>query len=103
MSGHTPHPYLLDLERGVPLAECSFADGVGLIGTRQLVLCTSFGAFMPSFKRYLELDLTCAYADAQALALAPGVVCQLYSPEEARALEARCQPLPGASLFAALR
>ena len=29
-----------------------------MIGGRQLVLCTSFGAFRPRLKRYLEFDLS---------------------------------------------
>ncbi|MBL4845228.1 MAG: metallophosphoesterase [Planctomycetes bacterium] len=100
VSGHTPHPYLLDLGRGVPLPECSFTAGLGLIGDHQLVLCTSFGAFSPSSKRYLELDLTRSYPDARALASDPDAVCRLYEPEEALALEAECRPLPGADLVA---
>lgn len=102
VSGHTPHPYLLDLEQGRPMADCAFSRGVGLIGEHQLVLCTSFGAFHPELKRYLELDLTRTYPDARALVEDPEVVRPLYSPEEARALEASCKPLPGAALAATL-
>lgn len=58
VTGHTPHPYLVDFERRSPLEGCSFRDGLGLIGENQVVLCSSFGAFDPSLKRYLELDLS---------------------------------------------
>ena len=102
VSGHTPHPYLLDLELGKALPDCTFTRGVGLIGEHQLVLCTSFGAFHPELKRYLELDLTKAYPDARALAADPDAIRPLYSPEEARELEDVCRPLPGASLASSL-
>lgn len=102
VSGHTPHPYLLDLEQGKPLPDCTITRGVGLIGERQLVLCTSFGAFHPELKRYLELDLSKAYPDARALANDPDVVRPLYTHEEARELEAVCRPLPGAKLASTL-
>jgi hypothetical protein len=65
VTGHTPHPYLVDFERRAPLEGCSFRDGLGLIGPTdgpgQVVLCSSFGAFDTSLKRYLELDLSCPY------------------------------------------
>jgi calcineurin-like phosphoesterase family protein len=102
VSGHTPHPYLLDLEQNKALPDCAYTHGVGLIGERQLVLCTSFGAFHPELKRYLELDLTKAYPDARALATDPEAVRPLYTPEESHELEAFCRPLPGASLAASL-
>lgn len=100
VTGHTPHPYLLDLETGSPLPQCSFRDGLGLIGDRQIVLCTSFGAFLPRYKRYLEFSLASRYADASALASDPGAVCALYSSAEAEALALECRPLPGAEFFA---
>lgn len=102
VSGHTPHPYLLDLEQSKPLPDCAFTRGVGLIGERQLVLCTSFGAFHPELKRYLELDLSKPYPDARALAADPEAIRPLYGPKEARELESVCRPLPGATLAASL-
>jgi hypothetical protein len=64
VTGHTPHPYLIDYARQGPLEGCEFRDGLGLIGQRQVVLCTSFGAFDDSRKRYIELDLARPYASA---------------------------------------
>ncbi|MGE0710580.1 MAG: metallophosphoesterase [Planctomycetota bacterium] len=94
VSGHTPHPYLLDFERGAPLEHCAFEDGVGRIGPRQLVLCTSFGAFVPACKRYLDVDLTRRYADA--CELVQDAVRPLYPPEEAEQPEVT--PLPGTEI-----
>jgi hypothetical protein len=57
-TGHTPHPYLIDLDKREPLPDCGFRDGLGFVGGRQVVLCSSFGAFHPALKRYVEVDLT---------------------------------------------
>ena len=67
VTGHTPHPYLVDFARRQPLEGCAFRDGLGFVGRGQVVLCTSFGAFDPSRKRYLELDLSRAYASVDDL------------------------------------
>lgn len=67
VTGHTPHPYLVDFERRAPLEGCSFRDGLGLIGDGQVVLCSSFGAFDASLKRYLELDLSRPYRSVEDL------------------------------------
>lgn len=99
VTGHTPHPYLFDLERGEPLPDCDYLEGVGLIGGRQLVLCSSFGAFLPATKRYLELPLDRPFEDARALAQTPGVARALYSEAEAAGLAEVCRPLPGAELL----
>lgn len=99
VTGHTPHPYLIDLETGKPLPECSFRGGLGLIGRRQIVLCTSFGAFLPRYKRYLEFSLERAYGDADALAGDEEAVRLLYTDEEAAELTEACRPLPGAEFF----
>jgi|SRR5579883_1677600 len=61
VTGHTPHPYLVDYAKASPLEGCGFRDGLGFVGGRQVVLCTSFGAFDAARKRYIELDLTRAY------------------------------------------
>lgn len=61
ITGHTPHAYLVDAAKGTALEGCAFRDGMGLIGKRQVVLCTSFGAFDPSRKRWIELDLSRRY------------------------------------------
>lgn len=67
VTGHTPHPYLVDYARSGPLEGCGFRDGLGFVGKRQVVLCTSFGAFDNSRKRFVELDLTRAYAGTDDL------------------------------------
>ncbi len=67
VTGHTPHPYLVDYARSGPLEGCSFRDGLGFVGKKQVVLCTSFGAFDPSRKRYIELDLTRPYGGVDDL------------------------------------
>jgi UDP-2,3-diacylglucosamine pyrophosphatase LpxH len=67
VTGHTPHPYLVDYARASPLEGCAFRDGLGFVGKRQVVLCTSFGAFDASRKRYIELDLTRPYAGVDDL------------------------------------
>jgi hypothetical protein len=67
VTGHTPHPYLVDLERRVPLEGCAFREGLGVIGPHQVVLCTSFGAFSPALKRYLEVDLSRPLRDVEHL------------------------------------
>lgn len=67
VTGHTPHPYLVDFARRQPLEGCDFRDGLGFVGRHQVVLCTSFGAFDASRKRYLELDLSRPYASVDDL------------------------------------
>lgn len=67
VTGHTPHPYLVDYARSGPLEGCGFRDGLGFVGKRQVVLCTSFGAFDDSRKRYVELDLARAYVGTDDL------------------------------------
>lgn len=67
VTGHTPHPYLVDYARQGPLEGCEFRDGLGFVGKRQVVLCTSFGAFDASRKRFIELDLTRPYASVDDL------------------------------------
>jgi hypothetical protein len=67
ITGHTPHAYLVDPARGIPLEGCAFRDGMGLIGKHQVVLCTSFGAFEQSRKRWIELDLSRRYASVADL------------------------------------
>lgn len=96
IAGHTPHPYLVDFELQQPLAECSFTNGVGVVGGQQLVLCTSFGAFHPRLKRYLEFDLGTRYPSAQALVESEGVVRPVY-PDPATVPEA--EELPGIALI----
>jgi hypothetical protein len=61
ITGHTPHPYLVDFDRRAPLEGCAFRDGLGCVGPHQVVLCSSFGAFTPGLKRYVELDLSRRY------------------------------------------
>jgi UDP-2,3-diacylglucosamine pyrophosphatase LpxH len=67
VTGHTPHPYLVDYARQGPLEGCDFRDGLGFVGKRQVVLCTSFGAFDASRKRFVELDLSRPYASVDDL------------------------------------
>jgi len=67
VTGHTPHPYLVDYAKACPLEGCGFRDGLGFVGSRQVVLCTSFGAFDASRKRFVELDLTRPYAGTSDL------------------------------------
>jgi UDP-2,3-diacylglucosamine pyrophosphatase LpxH len=67
LTGHTPHPYLVDFAERRPLAGCDFRDGLGLVGKKQVVLCTSFGAFDMSRKRYIELDLARPYRSVDDL------------------------------------
>lgn len=98
ISGHTPHPYLLDFEARRALEGCAFHDGVGRVGQRQIVLCTSFGSFTPAYKRYLEFDLAERVESAEHLLEREGVVRALYDQEEAAALEVT--PLPGAEILA---
>ena len=94
VTGHTPHPYLIDHERGGALPGCSFQDGLGVIGERQVVLCSSFGAFRPGLKRVLELDLARRYDGAAQLLAEPGAVRPVYSGA------APAEPvLPGAALL----
>ena len=93
VTGHTPHPYLVDFERRAPLAECSFRDGLGMVGEHQVVLCTSFGAFSAAQKRYLEVDLSRPHGGAAAL-FAQDEVRPLYAPHRCPDL----RPLPGADL-----
>ena len=44
-----------------------FRNGLGFVGKRQVVLCTSFGAFDDSRKRYIELDLSRPYTSVDDL------------------------------------
>ncbi|MEZ0230979.1 MAG: metallophosphoesterase [Planctomycetota bacterium] len=67
VTGHTPHPYLVDYAKSGPLEGCGFRDGLGFVGKRQVVLCTSFGAFDNARKRFLELDLTRPYVSTDDL------------------------------------
>jgi len=67
VTGHTPHPYLVDFAKQGPLEGCDFRDGLGFVGKRQVVLCTSFGAFDNARKRYIELDLSRAYTGVDDL------------------------------------
>jgi predicted phosphodiesterase len=99
VSGHTPHPYLLDFERQAPLENCGILDGVGHIGSQQIVLCTSFGAFLPAYKRYLEVDLTRNHADI--FDVVSTCARPLYEPHELPALS-HVQPLPGTDIVAKL-
>ncbi len=95
ITGHTPLPYLLDFERRAPLPGCGFEAGVGVIGERQIVMCTSFGAFTPSWKRYLELDL--ARPAGGVSALLREAVHPLY---EDAAEAPSYAPLPGSDMVA---
>lgn len=83
VTGHTPHPYLVDFERKVPLEGCAFREGVGLIGDNQVVLCSSFGAFDASLKRYLELDLTRRHRSVDDLFSAEPAEVRPVHPERA--------------------
>ncbi len=94
VTGHTPLPYLLDFERRAPLEGCAFRHGVGLIADRQVVLASSFGAFTPAWKRYLEVDLARPTTDLHTLlaeAARPVYDAQACADQDAR-------PLPGAEL-----
>ena len=93
VTGHTPHPYLVDFERRAPYQDCAFQDGLGLIGPHQVVLCSSFGAFSPGLKRWLEVDLSRPHPGSEAL-VELGEVRPLYGVTEAPVL----RPLPGAEL-----
>ncbi|MBI3724847.1 metallophosphoesterase [bacterium] len=77
ITGHTPHPYLVDFAKQGPLEGCDFRDGLGFVGKKQVVLCTSFGAFDNSRKRYIELDLTRPYSGVDDLRHAKEI-CALY-------------------------
>ena len=77
-TGHTPHPYLIDLDAKQPLPECGFRDGLGFVGGRQVVLCSSFGAFHPALKRYLELDLTQRHDTVEDLFLRGGAAQPIF-------------------------
>jgi len=98
VTGHTPLPYLLDIPAGGPSEGCAFQSGVGVIGDAQLVLCSSFGAFTPAWKRVLEVDLATPLASAAQLLAAPGAVVPLY--DAAACAEHPARPLPGADLVA---
>lgn len=93
VTGHTPLPYLFDQAAGAPSPGCAFQAGVGVIADAQVVLCSSFGAFTPAWKRVLEVDLAKPLAGVSELLDGAGVV-PLYSPEACAAQPAR--PLPGA-------
>ncbi|MCA8924595.1 MAG: metallophosphoesterase [Planctomycetes bacterium] len=95
VAGHTPHPYLIDFDLQQPLEGCRFVEGVGMIGGQQLVLCTSFGAFHPRLKRYLEVDLAQRHPNAEALLRSEGVVRSVYA-DPASVPEA--EELPGIAL-----
>jgi Calcineurin-like phosphoesterase len=99
VTGHTPHSYLIDFARRAPLEGCTFEGGLGVVGGRQVVLCSSFGAFTPAHKHYLELDLARPYESAQAL-FAGGASAVRYLREgaEAEAANEGIEPLPGAEI-----
>ncbi len=84
VTGHTPHPYLVDFERKAPLEGCAFRDGLGLIGEHQVVLCSSFGAFDAAHKRYLELDLARRHLGVDDLFTAPEAEVRPVHPGAAR-------------------
>lgn len=93
VTGHTPHPYLVDFERRGPYESCAFQDGLGLIGAHQVVLCSSFGAFSPGLKRWLEVDLSRPHSTALSL-LELGEVRPVYDEGSAPVM----RPLPGADV-----
>jgi len=94
VTGHTPHPYLVDFEKRTPLEGCAFRSGLGLIGSHQVVLCSSFGAFHPSLKRYLELDLSRRFSSVDDLFEDEETkVRPVYDPDET--MEAGAKFLPG--------
>lgn len=93
VTGHTPHPYLVDFERRCAYQDCAFQDGLGLIGPHQVVLCSSFGAFSPGLKRWLEVDLARPHPHGASL-LEQGEVRSVYPESAAPVL----RPLPGAEL-----
>ncbi|MCW8138549.1 MAG: hypothetical protein KIT58_06565 [Planctomycetota bacterium] len=95
VTGHTPHPYLVDFERRAPLEGCAFRDGVGLIGRHQVVLCSSFGAFDTSLKRYLELDLSRRYRVVDDLFDGPTQAVRPVHPTAARPTRQAAAGLPG--------
>jgi hypothetical protein len=95
ITGHTPHAYLVDYGRNAPLTGCAFRDGLGFVGSKQVVLCTSFGSFEPARKRYIELDLARPYggvddlrSGAEVLALYPEAPKQVESDETAAVVRA---------------
>lgn len=95
VTGHTPHPYLVDFERKAPLEGCAFRDGLGLIGGSQVVLCSSFGAFDPSLKRYLELDLSRRHRSVDDLFSAPEAEVRPVHPDRAARRAEGAAMLPG--------
>lgn len=95
VTGHTPHPYLVDFDKRAPLEGCEFREGIGAIGGQQVVLCTSFGAFQQDCKRYLEVDLTQPINGFGGLFDADAVH-PVYSVEEGALLPG--EPLPGAEI-----
>ncbi|RMG06336.1 MAG: hypothetical protein D6731_25980 [Planctomycetota bacterium] len=96
VTGHTPHPYLVDFEARAPLPNCAFRDGLGTIGARQVVLCSSFGALHPAWKRYLDLELGRRYDTLEDL-FAGGSVRALRRADDPALREARA--LPGADFI----
>jgi hypothetical protein len=95
VTGHTPHPYLVDFEKKAPLEGCAFRDGIGVIGEQQVVLCSSFGAFDPSLKRYLELDLSRRHRDASDLFTGDEPAVRPIHPERATVVAGEPGLLPG--------
>lgn len=85
ITGHTPHAYLVDFACNTPLPGCSFRDGLGFVGARQVVLCTSFGAFEAARKRYIELDLARPLGDVDDLR--PGTEVLALYPEAPKAAD----------------
>lgn len=95
VTGHTPHPYLVDFERRAPLEGCAFKDGLGLVGPHQVVLCSSFGAFTPGLKRYLEVDLAKRHRSVEDLFSGPDPAVRPVHPEAAKTPGAGAGELPG--------
>lgn len=96
VTGHTPHPYLIDFDLRAPLTNCFFQDGLGIIGGEQIVLCSSFGALHPTWKTYLELDLSRAYPNVETL-FEDEAVRPLYTAEQCAHLEDTA--MPGAEII----
>ena len=100
VTGHTPHPYLVDFERKAPLEGCAFREGLGLIGDHQVVLCSSFGAFDASLKRYLDLDLSRRHRTVDDLFQEAGDAVRPIHPDRApRADDGAAPALPGLELL----
>ncbi len=82
VTGHTPHPYLIDAARRAPIEHCAFRDGLGLVGAQQVVLCSSFGALEPGLKRYLEVDLARRHRGVDDLFADPGTEVRPLRPDD---------------------